>query len=199
VFTRAQTDVLEEGKGVGSLLIDEATLSDAASALGVSKEEAKANASGMVELRTPERLRLVVAPPESGEGEPRLYAVSVGLWEPFYRGRTGKGIAFLDTVEKMREVYGEPEAVAAGTSDQVHYYPALGLLVTTTHLGDMPRPMYAKARSELGKEPDAKTGGVVTGIMVVRPFQITEPPKQVMAGQQVISLAPKTTILPGTY
>lgn len=99
--------------------------------------------SGLVEMRTPQLLRLSFLPPESGQGPPRLYAVRVGLWVPVYTGKTSKGIGFLDTLDAAHAAYGPSDAVWVGMKDQLHYYGQQGVIITTEHPMDIPPNIYA--------------------------------------------------------
>jgi hypothetical protein len=97
------TDLLIEGTGLETLRIDEATVADAADRLRLAPAEwTRTFDNGLVEMRTPQLLRLSFLPPESGQGPPRLYAVRAGLWEPVYTGKTSKGIGFLDSLPPCR-------------------------------------------------------------------------------------------------
>jgi hypothetical protein len=149
-----------------------------------------------VELRTPQLLVLSFVPPADGQGGPRLYAVRVGLWEPVYTGTTSKGIGLLDSVERIREVYGEPATVWVRPSARSHYFPEQGVIFTTAHPKDLPPTIYDRARAALGKTPDeGPTANVVNMMMVVRPFTVIEAAEPVMFRQQAVSTRPKTDLL----
>lgn len=156
--------------------------------------------NGLVEMRTPQLLRLSFLPPESGHGPPRLYAVRVRLWEPVYTGKTSKGIGFLDTLDVVHAAYGPSDAVWVGMNDQLHYYGQQGVIITTRHPRDVSPQIYAQARAALGKQPDdGPHAQVVTAIMVVPPFTVTKAPEVAMARQQVISTRPETTLRISEY
>jgi hypothetical protein len=194
--TSARTDVLLEGEGLETLRIDVATVEAAATLLGLSQAEwTKTDPDGLVEMRTPQLLRLCFLPPESGEGQPLLYAVRANLWEPVYTGKTSKGIGFLDSLEDVREAYGESDAEWVRTNSRVHYYAEQGVIITTQHPSDIQRKIYDQARAALGKQPDeGPEAHVVTGIIVVSPFMVTKAAETAMQRQQVISTRPETTL-----
>jgi hypothetical protein len=79
--------------------------------------------------------------------------------------------------------------------ERVHYYQQ-GVIFTTQHPKLISPKIYAKARAELGKQPDeGPNAHVVTAIMVVRPFMVTKASETRMARQQVISSRPETDLL----
>jgi hypothetical protein len=132
--------------------------------------------------------------PPAGGGVPKLYAVWANLRDDVYKGKTSKGIGFLDTLEAVHAAYGQPEAEWVTTNDRIHYYPQQGVIITTRHPNDIrPRELYGKARAALGKEP--VDGPVVTAMMVVRPFNVLQGAETTMARQQVVSTRPKTDLL----
>ena len=191
-----QSNLLLEGAGLEKLPIGEATVADAASHLGLDVAEwTKTSDNGLVEMRTPELLRLSFLPPESGQGEPVLYAVRANLWEPVYTGKTGKGIGFLDSFEAVRAAYGPSDAEWIRMDSRIHYYAQHGVLIITRHPIDIPPKIYAAARAALGKQPDdGPEAAVVTGIIVVPSFTVTKAAETAMARQQVISTRPETTL-----
>lgn len=192
----ARTDRLLEGEGLETLRIDEATVDEAATLLGLSKAEwTKTDPDGLVEMRTPQLLRLAFVPPESGEGPPLLYAVRANLWEPVYTGKTRNGIGFLDSLEDVLEAYGPSDAEWVRTNGRIHYYAEQGVIITTRHPSEIQREIYAAARAALGKQPDeGPASQVVTGIIVVSPFMVIKAAETKMARQQVISTRPETTL-----
>jgi hypothetical protein len=162
----------------------------------VTEAEARTFDSGLVELRKPPFFVLSFLPPPGGQGPPRLYAIRAVLWDPPYTTKTSKGIGFLDSVERMHEVYGEPATVWVSQNHSIHYYPQQGVIFETTHPRDLPPKIYAQARAALGKAPDeGPTGSVVTQMMVVRPFTVIEGAEPAMVRQQVVSTRPKTDLL----
>jgi hypothetical protein len=193
----SSTETLFEGTGLEELRIDEATVANAVSGFGVSASDARTiGERGVVELRTPRLLVLSFVPPATGQGSPLLYAVRVSLREPVYTGHTSKGIGFLDSLEAMQEAYGPPDTVwVQQNGERVHYYQQ-GVIFTTQHPKLISPKIYAKARAELGKQPDeGPNAHVVTAIMVVRPFMVTKASETRMARQQVISSRPETDLL----
>jgi hypothetical protein len=193
---QAQTNLLIEGTGLETLRIGEATVADAASLFGLpEKEWTKTSNNGLVEMRTPQLLRLDFLPPEGGQDAPVLYAVRANLWEPVYTGKTGKGIGFLDSLEAVHAAYGPSDAEWVRMNSRTHYYAQLGVIITTRHPTDIPPKIYAAAVAALGKEPDdGPEAAVVTGIIVVPPFTVTKAAETAMARQQVISTRPETTL-----
>ena len=192
----ARIDTLFEATGLDTVRIDEATVADAIKALGVTEAEARTFDSAVVELRKPPFLVLSFVPPPGGQGPQRLYAIRAALWEPPYTGKTSKGIGLLDSVERMHEVYGEPETVWVTQNNRIHYYPQQGVIFTTTHPRDFPPKIYAQARAALGKTPDeGPNGSIVTMMMVVRPFTVIKGAEPAMVRQQVVSTMPKTDLL----
>jgi hypothetical protein len=147
-------------------------------------------------MRTP-YFQLSFVPPADGAGPQKLYAVRAPLRDDVYEGKSSKGIGFLDSAEAMREAYGPPAAVwVSMNSERTHYYPEQGVIFTTRHPKQIPAPLFAKARAALDKEPaEAPDAAVVTGIMVVRPFTVSQAGRPVMAGQQVLSTRPTTDLL----
>jgi hypothetical protein len=190
----ARTDTLFEATGLDTVRIDEATVPEAIKALGVTEAEARTFSDGKVELRAP-FLVLSFVPPPDGQGPPRLYAIRAVLWEPIYTGKTSKGIGLLDSVERMREVYGDPETVWVSQNHQIHYYPQQGVIFTTKERRDIQPTIYAQARAALGKTDEGTTGSVVTTIRVVRPFTVIQRAETAMVRQQVVSTRPKTDLL----
>ena len=191
-----QTNLLLEGAGLEKLRIGEATVADAASHLGLKVAEwTKTSDNGLVEMRTPELLRLSFLPPESGQGAAVLYAVRANLWEPIYSGKTSKGIGFLDSIEDVRAAYGPSDAEWVRMNERIHYYAEHGVIITTRHPIDIQPTIYAAARAALGKQPDdGPKAAVVTGIIVVPSFTVTKAAETAMARQQVISTRPETTL-----
>lgn len=204
----AETGVLLEGAGLEKLRIGEATVADAVSHLGLNSivwMETLDNGQG--EITTPQLLRLAFRSPETGEGAPVLYAVRAQLAAPvydgetpkglgYYTGKTSKGIGFLDSLESVSAAYGPSDAEwVQMSSSRVHYYAQQGVIITTQHPSAVHPPTYAAALAVLGKQPDdGPAAAVVTGIIVVRPFEVTKAAETVMAGQQVISTRPETTL-----
>ena len=195
----AQTNLLIEGAGLETLRIGEATVADAASRLGLAEaERTKTFDNGLVEMRTPQLLRLDFLPPESGQGAAVLYAVRANLSEPVYTGKSSKGIGFLDSLEAVNEAYGPSDAEWVEMTSRIHYYAEHGVIITTRHPVDIPPKIYAAAGAALGKAPDdGPTAALVTGIIVVRPFKVTKAAETARARQQVISTRPKTTLRTG--
>jgi hypothetical protein len=82
----------------------------------------------------------------------------------------------------------------------IHYYAGQGVIVTTTHPKGIPPRIYDQARAALGKQPDeGPSAQVVTAIMVVRPLTVTRGAEVAMAGQQVVSTRPETTLRISEY
>jgi hypothetical protein len=192
----ARTGTLFEGTGLETLRIDEATVADAIKALGAPEAPAKTLSNGVVELWPRPFLMLSFVPAEEGQEPPRLYAISAVLRDPPYTGTTSKGIGLLDSIERVHEVYGEPEAVWITVNTRIHYYPQQGMIITTTHPTRIPPKIYELARTVLRKTPDdGPTASIVTEIRVVRPFAVIEGATTAMAGQRVLSTRPKTDLL----
>ena len=190
------TNLLLEGAGLERLRVGEATVADAASGFGLDVAEwTKTSQNGLVEMRTPQLLRLDFLPPESSEGPTVLYAVRANLWEPVYTGKTSKGIGFLDSLEDVRAAYGPSDAEWIRMNSRIHYYAQHGVIFTTRHPIDIPPKVLAAARAALGKETDdGPNAAFVTGIIVVSPFTVTKAAEHAQVRQQVISTKPETTL-----
>lgn len=192
----ARTSTLFEGTGLETLHIDQATAADAIKALGAPEAPARTFNNGVVEMWSRPYLMLSFVPPEEGQEPPRLYAIAAVLRDPPYTGTTSKGVGFLDSIERVHEVYGEPETVWVTMNSSIHYYPQQGLIITTTHPTRIDPKIYAVASKALGKTPDdGPSASVVTEIRVVRPFSVIEGATTAMAGQRVLSTRPKTDLL----
>jgi hypothetical protein len=191
----ARTDTLFEATGLDTVRIDEATVPDAIKALGVTEAEARTFNGGLVELRKPPLFVLSFLPPAEGQGPARLYAIRAVLWDPPYTIKTSKGIGFLDSIERMHELYGEPDTVWVTQRNRIHYYAQQGVIFKTNHPVDIAPKIYADARAALGKTPDeGPSAHVVTTIMVVRPFTVTKGAETAMVRQQVVSTRPETDL-----
>lgn len=187
-------DTLLEGAGIGGLRIDQATIAEMQSTYGESEPSTLSTASALDFRRPP--LGFWFLKPAEGQGPPRLYAVRTLLYDDCYRGKTSKGIGILDSLEAVRAAYGPSEADYVGMNEHMHYYGQQGVIFTTQHPKEILPALYAKARAATGKQPtETVHSRFVTAIMVVRPFNVLEGAKTIMAGQQVISTRPKTDLL----
>jgi hypothetical protein len=131
-----------------------------------------------------------------GQGAPRLYAVRHLLYDEVYKGQTSKGIGILDSLEAVRAAYGPADADWVATFDEVHFYGQQGVIFTTRHPKEIRPAVYAKAMAALGKEPSEAPGShVVTAIMVVRPFTVSDAGKTQVVHQRVMTTRPETDLL----
>jgi len=195
--TRAIAGPLLEGRGLAELQIGVTTPEAVAAQFGEAAGVPRRNGGRVELLVRPLKLEFVT-PTEPPGAQPRLYAVKTSLQKGGYRGKTGRGLGFLDPIETMLELYGEPQAEWIRMDDRLHYYID-GLVVTTQH-PNLVRD-FAELSKELEKAPPAITpqSRVVTGLTIVPPFEILEPAKPARAGQQVISSQPKTTLEVSAY
>jgi hypothetical protein len=193
-------ETLIEGTGVGALRIDEATMDDVVRAYGISSPITRGSGS-IVEMRSPQvELVFWFVPPPDGQGPPRLYAVRHLLYDNVYMGKTSAGIGVLDSLEAVRAAYGPADADWVATFDEYHYYGQQGVIFTTRHPKELRPELYAKARAALGKEPSEAPGShVVVGIMVVRPFTVSDPGETMTVRQRVMTTSPKTDLLIAPY
>jgi hypothetical protein len=88
------------------------------------------------------------------------------------------------------------DELAAFTRWQRDFYGKQGVIFTTNHPKEIRPVVYAKAVAALGKTPgESPRSRVVTGIMVVRPFTVSDPGTTMTAGQRVMTTRPKTDLL----
>lgn len=182
-----ERSLLVEGRGVEpDLLIGITTLAQARATLGPLATEPSTTGSETVLEAAP--LRLVFFPPDSG-GEPLLQAVRAARIPnpsmPSWEGRTAAGVAFLDTEERVRQVYGQPaDEWHRSFGGRALYYPQ-GVVVVVEH---------PSAISGYTGPPPEPTSASVTELWVTAPFAVLDPGRRVGDQQRVISTPPRTTL-----
>ena len=191
----ARDDTLLEGTGIGGLRIDQATIAEMQSTYGESEASTLSTASALDFRRPP--LGFWFLKPAEGERVRRGSTRSgPSCTTTATAAQTSKGIGILDSLEAVLAAYGPAEAEYVGMNEHMHYYGQQGVIFTTQHPKQILPALYAKARAATGKEPiETVDSRFVTAIMVVRPFNVLEAAKTVMARQQVISTRPKTDLL----
>ena len=172
---------LTEGRGTDTLVIGTTTLGQATKSLG-SSEDDQSTSDRITELEAPP-LRLEFLKPEGG-GEAVLTSVITFHKSnpnmPNWEGKTSRGIALLDPVDKMRTAYGEPDAAWLGSPWRGYYYTS-GVIFGAQQVSAIP-----------GYKGSA-TGDVITRVVVTPPFEV-EPQGTVQSNDRVVPLPPKTTL-----
>ena len=133
-------------------------------------------------------LRLIFAAPEAG-GEAVLYAIRTARIPnpqyPQWKGRSSRGIGFLDSEEKVRAAYGPPAAEWHRSFGGRALYYTSGVVFVLEH--------PSKITGYEGPPP-SPTSGHVTEMWVTVPFQVVEAPQAVSPGQLLVTTPPRTTL-----
>lgn len=178
---------LIEGRGLEpGLILGTTTLSQARGVLGDAAGET--STAGPETAVTAGPLRLVFAPPEAG-GEAVLYAIRTARIPnpqyPQWRGRSGRGIGFLDSEEKVRAAYGAPAAEWHRSFGGRALYYTTGVLLVLEHPSNI---------TSYEGPPPAPTSGNVTEMWFTVPFEVVEAPQAVSSGQRFVTTPPRTTL-----
>jgi hypothetical protein len=178
---------LIEGRGLeAGLVVGATTLSQARGFLG--KAAGETSTSGDETVMTAGPFRLIFLPPETG-GEAVLHAIRTARVAnpqfPRWKGRSSRGIGFLDPEEKVRAAYGPPAVEWRRSFGGTAFYYTTGLVLVLEH-----------PSSITGYEgpPPSPTSANVTEMWITVPFQIAEAGQTVQSGQLVVTTPPRTTL-----
>lgn len=178
---------LVEGRGVEpGLVLNATTLAQARAQLGNAAGEA--STSGPETELTAGPFRLVFVAAEAG-GEPVLQAIRAARVPnpqyPQWKGRTGRGVGFLDAEGEVRAAYGAPAAEWHRSFGGRALYYTSGIVLVVEH--------PSKITGYQGPPPSPRSGHV-TEVWITVPFQIVEAPQRVPSGQLLVTTPPRTTL-----